>query len=591
MNTFLLTVTFDPDGVTPPPTDKDVLFADNFFILTARNMHPMPRLHRLGKRLVVLCGHPAIQDRIHDSGVIRHLQENPEPADFARSLNGSFLILLYDSRTPELRVITDRFASRAFYYRLQGKRLLGSTSFKDLFTRIDKPQLIPAHFFEFLYFRRLFGEKTYEKESRFLPFASVLSMGNGEIRRYWHPTFTKTTLSLEGFAKDLAERLRNSVALYQSDERQYGLMLSGGLDSRAILAGTMGKIVCFTNCPQRNNEFEVAAELTRIAQVPHHFISRPVQYLNDRVDDAVFVAGGMTNYTEAQFAGYGREILPSANAIFLGLALDIMFCGHYLPKAPLRLLGTETCAFRLHGLDRDLAGQFLNTISYRIKTSDPWEIVRPERRADLLAHLRHSVEERLTLGRGFGAEGYDLWEFMHLHNFARHYSFQMAFSLHSYVDYRVPSMENNLYDLCLAMPVDYKYNWRAYQLAIRHLNPKMMQVRNANHNIRADLPLWQATALRWGRAAANRLLGPRLRSMPRNEDRSWPPARDSIDMNPTIQDLVRALPNSEFLTALGLFDMERIRSLVEEHFAGQRDHCALLNGLLTIDRFFSSPGS
>ncbi|MBF0176830.1 MAG: hypothetical protein HQL63_08290 [Magnetococcales bacterium] len=596
MSRFLLAVTFDPAGIalpptTPPPTEKDAVYADAFLHVTAVNMHPMPRVHRLGKRVVVLCGHPAFQGRIHDAGALRHLQDNPDPLDFARGLNGSFLILLYDPRVPELKIMTDRFASRPFYYRVQGKRLLGSSSFTELFARIEKPVLAPSAFFEFLYFRRLFGEKTYETESRFLPFASVLSAGDGSIRRYWHPTFTKSTLTLEKFATELSHRLRQSVALYQSDERQYGLMLSGGLDSRAILAATMGKIVCFTNCPQRNNEYEVAAELTGIAGVPHHFIPRPVQYLNNRIDDAVYISGGMTNHTEAQFAGYEQDILPAAHAVFLGLALDIMFCGHYLPKAPWRILGTESCAFRLRGIDQDLAGQFMNSISYRLKTSDPWSIVRPERQQELRDKLRHSVEERLKLGRGFGAEGYDQWEFMHLHNFARHYSFQMAFSLHSYVDYRIPAMENDLYDLCLAMPVDYKVNWRAYQMAIRQLNPKMMRVRNANHNLPADLSLWYATAMRWGRGAANRLFGPRWRSMPRNDDRSWPAARDSIDMNPNIQDMVRALPDSEPLAALGLFEMDRVRTMVGEHMTGQRDHCGLLNGLLTINRFLLAPGS
>ncbi|MBF0625900.1 MAG: hypothetical protein HQL82_13960 [Magnetococcales bacterium] len=588
MKRFFLTVTFTPDGVAVPAAPGPVLFESGPLRVTGDNLHPPVRRLRTSRGELLVLGHPVVGRTIDDDAVGRHLESSNDPATFAAGLNGSYLLLWYDPTRQSLTILTDRFASRAFYYWKQGATLVGSTSCMDLSGRIPDPQWVPEAFFEFLYFRRLFGDKTFAAGIRFLEFATVLDAASGARQRYWTPSFAKLDLGLDDFARELARRLRNSVALYQSDGRRHGLMLSGGLDSRAILAAAASPLVCFTNCPVENNEFEVAGELTRRIGTPHHFLARPADYLNDKVDDAVFLSGGMTSYTEAQFGGYEAVITPQAQAVFLGLGLDIFFCGHYLPKSPLRLWGRETCSFRMHPCGADLAQQFMSSVTYRLKSSDPWSIVQDRRRAALQDALRATVEERMALGRTLGAEGYDLWEFMHLHNFARHYSFQMAFSMQGYVDYRIPAMENDLYALCLAMPLAHKYNWRAYQLAIRALNPELARVRNANNNIRADLSLGWSTVVRWQRALANRVVGPRFRSMPRGEDRSWPAPRASIDGNPAIRDMVEALATSERLDSLGLFDMERVRAVVEDHLANRRDHAIFLNLLVTMDRFLLS---
>ncbi|MBF0153090.1 MAG: hypothetical protein HQL64_05040 [Magnetococcales bacterium] len=590
MNQSLLTVTFDPEGGIPASTEKDVIYADARLCLTAQNMHPMPRLHHLGRRIAVLCGHPAIQGRIQDTPVIHHLLETHDPIEFARGLNGSFLLFLYDPRIPELHILTDRFASRAFYYRIEGKRLLGSSSFKDLFAKIANPGITPESFFEYLCFGRLFGEKSYEKDTRFLQSASVLTLGEGTLRRYWHPVFTKATASLERMAMDLAQQLRQSVALYQSDERQYGLMLSGGLQSRAILAATIGKIVCLTHGPQHTDDFKAAAALTQMASLPHHRVSLPIRHLIDAEHEGLSMPGGIDQGIAASNANPGQDILPFAQVVVLGTALDTLFCGSGLPKVPWRFLGTESSLFRLQAIEKDMAGQYMNFFRDRLCGADPWILVRPDQQRHLRLFLRNSIEERLTMGLRFGAEGHDLWEFMQLHDFARHDALQRAFSLYNHVDCRLPALENDLFDLCLAMPVAYKYNGQVLQEAIRYLQPKMLRIPNADNNLRADLPPRYAAALFWGRRMVDRLSGSPLRGRPTLEGghiRSL--ASEWHGLDPAIQDSLQRLPTSEPLAGLGFFAMERVRILVDEHLSGQRNHAGLLRGLLAIDRFFHDP--
>jgi len=588
MKTFCLSVTFSAAGGLGAEAGAD--FGDGYLRLESRGsrwrvVRPEPG------RLVALWGAAALDGRIDDARVAAHLCRARDIGAAARDLNGSLLAVIYDTDRHRLSIVNDRFGARPFFYTAEGGIFRGATSFKQLFDAAgggQSPGLDPAAMFEFLYFRRVFGTKTYDRAIRFLPYASVLTLGEGEgvprHVRYWRPRFEKSGLGVHEFSDQLAEAIRDSVALYTSDARRFGLMLSGGLDARAILAASSKPPVCFTNTPVKNNEWAVAAELAAIAGAQHVYVPRPERFLDGVVDGSVYLSGGMTIYGEAQFANYEAAIAPRADAVMLGLALDIMFCGHYLPKSHPTVLGRPAWHFELRPLGADLAKDFIETVSYRLKTSDPFSVVRPEKRRPLADHLRATVEEVMAEGRDCGARDYDLWEFMHLHNFARHYSLLMAASIEPYAEARIPAMENRLYELVCAMPVGFKTNWHAYLRALTRLSPAMMAVRNANTNIAARYPLPLQSWIKFARAAANRALGTRFAAAPAWWDRSWPEPRQSIAANPGIRAAVAALPDSERLAALGLFEPRAIRAAVEDHMAGRHDHAVLLNLLLTLER-------
>jgi asparagine synthetase B (glutamine-hydrolysing) len=396
---------------------------------------------------------------------------------------------------------------------------------------------------------------------------------------------TASTVPLPEYAAQVAAALRHAVAMYRSDQPRDGLLLSGGLDARAVLAASAPPPpVCLTTAPRHNNEVAIAHALARCVGAVHHFMPRPERLLDQLVEPAIFL-GGMTVYNEMQFGNYSALIPPGTEMLMMGLALDILLCGHYLPKQPLRVLGRDGYLFRLQPLEHDLAGQFIRSVSYRMKGVDPFTLLKPQRRNAMQEALRSTVAQQMAIGRGHGLDGYDLWESMHLRDFARHYSFLMVASVRCYADCRIPALSNQLYDLALGMPLGYKVNWHAYQQAITQLNPAMMDVRNSNTNIRAATPLWRQSLIRWSRGLANRIPGVHLPRPPSDTDRSWPAVRQSIDVNPTIQDYVSQLASSPCLDALDLFDMDRIGQLVAAHRAGTRDYSVCLNVLVTLDRF------
>lgn len=539
---------------------------------------------------VISWGAPGVSQKIISVSELYRMLRSDGVAGTAKRLDGSFLICFFDRATESLHVITDRSGSLPFFYSVVDGNFVGSSSFKHLFDQQDGiagPQFDPWAVAEFFYFRRVFGGRSYSKAIHYLEYGRILtySLRGLTIESYWKISGEKLSGTHDALADELAEALRESMRFQMSDGRRYGLMLSGGLDARALLAASEVPPVCFTTTPHPNNELEVARELAEKAGATHFYLPRPEQLLNDAVDIAVFLGGGMTVFHEVQFMGYGANVRPHADVIFLGLALDIMFCGHYLPKSLVKVGGRNTWMFRLHDVPADMPGAFVESVSYRLKTSDPFRVIRSERRAEFRERLRATVEAEMDEARDLGLTGYDIWEYMHLHNLSRHYSMLMAQSVRTYSECRIPALTNRLQELCWGMRAQDKANWAVYQKAIRRISPRLMKVRNANTNIRADVPLWAQSAIKFAKSGLSKLLPfQRLRTSPAWWDRSWPEPRHSIAANPNVQHLVRSLHNSERLAALDIFDQSAIARIVSEHFSGGHDHTILLNLLVTIDR-------
>lgn len=570
--------------------DTGLLVDDVHLQVEAHNLHPTAHCANVGDKTLVIWGNPIVDDKVSSQAVVDLFGRHRKLDSFARDLNGSFLVFVYDRTAKTLSVINDRFASLAVYYRRDMRGLSLSTSFKSLLDdllRRDETDISAAAVFEFLYFRRLFGTHTYERSIQYLDSASVLTISAQDnalrVEKYWLPSFDQRHLTTASAARELAEALQASMSAHMSDDRQFGLMLSGGLDSRALLAAAPRPPICFTSGLTRNNEFNVAAELAATCGAEHIFMQRPDDMLNTVVDDSVWLAG-MQIYPEFQFAPFRDTVAPRANTIFLGLALDVFFAGLYQPKKPLRLGGRDTLMYQLQPLGEDLAGAFMNGVSYRLKTSNPWDIVKAEHKPRLTEALRTSVTTILDRAKDLGADRYGQWEYMHLHNFSRHYSFPMAASIRGWADCRIPALENRLFDLAFAVSPRDKANWAVLMRGIELCNPATMRIRNANTNISARRSLATQTTIHWSRAALNRVLRGRFRTLPPWWERSWPPARHAFEHNPRIRDLAAGLADSPALHRLRFLDTDRIRSLVAQQLDGSRDHSILINLLITLDR-------
>jgi len=575
------------------PSGEQRVFVEEF------GMHPGLRWLDHKEWRIGILGNPIAGSRRDDSTVLDAFINSGNIKEFARKLNGSFLILLYQCETKCLYIVNDRFASLALFYSMDATTFHASMFLSDLISMRRKAGLSISFdsgaIFEFVSMRRLFGEHTYETHCLFLASASILTLTPGDrvahVEKYWTADFTRQAPCGYELIDAIAEALEKTVNLHMSDQgsRRYALFLSGGLDARAVLAASVGNshvpLASITTCMQKNNEFYVAEEAAHAIGSDHYYIPRPADLYEGRLDTAVRLCSGMHSFVECQFLGYGSLLPASFDTLMTGLALDVFLGGLYLPKDPVRWFGRQTLHYQLRPIVGDFIHDFIHGVSYRMKTLNPFMLLRNDRRSEMEESLRESLGSIVQRGKELGATGYDLWEYMHYHNFSRHYSFPMMTSIRTWADCRSPGLENDVFDLAISMSAEQKVNATPYIRAVSRLNTRLMKIRNANTNLPAWMPL---PAQSWVKAIlmiGNRLFGTKYPQSPGWQDRSWPKVSVSLSASEEISRVIHGLANSPDLEALDIFDMAVIRRIVNEHEMGLADHGAALAVLLTLVRF------
>jgi asparagine synthetase B (glutamine-hydrolysing) len=557
--------------------------------VTAEGLHPAPRRHKAAGRECLLLGHPIVEGRRDDAAVMRLFNSSQDLESFARALDGNFLLIVHSLADKSLHIISDRFSAFAFYWSDRGNgRIAGSLSLVELVRHLGGAKPDENAFAQFLHFRRVFGETTADSRCQFLTSAGILSNGPGgtHVRKYWEADYTAPRLRGAQASDAIAAALRRTMSAHMEDSstRRYALFLSGGLDSRALLAGSVDRPFCVTTCARFNNEAEVAQEVAKAARAGFEFVPRPAMPYDGHIADAVYYGGGQHIVSEAHFLGYQAHIKQPADCFFLGLGLDVFLGGLYLAKKPARWLGREALHYKLQSLPRDVVSAFFSGVKYRLASSDPWQVVAPSARERLQDGIRHSINEIAARGRALGADGHDLWEYLHLHNFGRHYSFLMIQSLRHWVECRAPALCNDLLDIAIRLPAPEKVNSSAYLGALRQLAPELMKIRSANTNIRAGLPFRRQSAIRAGSKIIN-ALGGHFRVSPAAQERSWPRPASTLKSSSQLTAAVDALPNSEYLAGSGMFEMDAIRRHISDHAEGRHDHSVLLLVLVTMNEF------
>jgi asparagine synthase (glutamine-hydrolysing) len=512
------------------------------------------------------------------------------PAAFAGALNGEFVILA--ERGPETIVINDRFAALPIFYSLNGNQLILAFQYRALWTWLDHHSMLRpdrASFFEMFHFQRLFGDKTLDQVSKTLEPATVLRFdartGPTKCQRYWWPVFDKRQLDANSFAEELAHTIAESIRRKTSDGGRYGLLLSGGMDSRAVLAGfdTDSKPVCYTVGATRNNEYEVANELATTVGARHVFLPRSGDHYGQIVASAVEAGGAMFSFQHGHFCGLNLDGDDRADVLLHGHGLDYMFQGLYLPSTRLNVLGRPTQAYRLRRLGTNLTRDYLDTAKYRLKGIDTYSVLKRKLRKESRDWLQASIDETLQPVRAIVDEPYDLWDYLNVGSPSRHYTYLNLLSADLITEQRTVAFDNDIFDLYFAIPARIRLGTRLLSKAIQVLDPALLRIRNANTNLDPDLSPVKLTLASWRRGLLRRLsLGKRNSRYPAPADRSWPDT----------QDLVRTSPRlTERMFSLDLFDPDRVTDLVESYDSGDPNPGPALLTLITIDEFLSVSGS
>jgi asparagine synthase (glutamine-hydrolysing) len=189
-----------------------------------------------------------------DTEVIVHLYEE-YGVDCLSMLRGMFAFALWDDRTKVLFCARDRVGIKPFYYADTGRAFLFGSEIKALLAdpELDR-EVNRAAIDMFLTFTYLPGTETLFARVHKLEPGHYLLVRDGRIlrRQYWDLGFVAPahTLSFDEAAEALATLLRRTVKEHMVSDVPVGVLLSGGVDSTAILScaveNTSKRIQTFT---------------------------------------------------------------------------------------------------------------------------------------------------------------------------------------------------------------------------------------------------------------------------------------------------------------------------------------------------------
>jgi asparagine synthase (glutamine-hydrolysing) len=175
-----------------------------------------------------------------DTEVIVHLYEELGPQCLEK-LRGMFAFAIWDENAKSLFLARDRVGIKPLYYALTDKTIVFASEIKAILADpAIRRNLAPEIIDRFLTFLYVPGEETLLKGiSKLAPGHYLLAKdGKTEIRQYWDLRFQKPAerLSLKDAENELSNLLAESVELHMIADVPVGVLLSGGVDSTAVLS-------------------------------------------------------------------------------------------------------------------------------------------------------------------------------------------------------------------------------------------------------------------------------------------------------------------------------------------------------------------
>ncbi|OQY93916.1 MAG: hypothetical protein B6D39_02320 [Anaerolineae bacterium UTCFX2] len=255
--------------------------------------------------------------------------------DFANRLNGAFVLAIWDARQRKLLITNDRLGLYPLYYAQTAQGFSFASGVRALLADPALPRRPDrVGIAQFLTFDHLLDDHTLLDSAKLLPQASLLTLQDGrlQIRPYWKLQYTEQheLRDIEQEVERLNHLLEQAVRRQTRDDLPKGLLLSGGLDSRMLLAELAetlpaGQLDTFTWGIPGCDDCRAARELAAIAKARHHFYKLGPEWLAEKAEEAVRLTDGLGNVINLHAIAAAPQEGAISRVLFKGFLGDAMF--------------------------------------------------------------------------------------------------------------------------------------------------------------------------------------------------------------------------------------------------------------------------
>lgn len=193
-----------------------------------------------------------------DTEVIIHAYEE-YGEDCLLRFRGMFAFAIWDAKKRKLFLARDRIGIKPLYYCVTGESFIFASEMKAILcNETVRREVDPRIIDRFLTYYYVPGEKTLIKGIYKVPTGHYLTFKDGRLekKQYWDLEFPEEQklLDLEKAKGHLMELLRETIRLHMISDVPVGILLSGGVDSSALLS------LCVSETNKRISTFTIGFE-------------------------------------------------------------------------------------------------------------------------------------------------------------------------------------------------------------------------------------------------------------------------------------------------------------------------------------------
>ncbi|MFY9910133.1 MAG: asparagine synthase-related protein [Candidatus Sulfotelmatobacter sp.] len=278
------------------------------------------------------------------SSYLVHLAE--ESPSFPAGLNGRFHGLLVDHNRGTAMLFNDRYGMHRIYYHESRDVFYFASEAKGILAVCPELRKMDSRGMgEFVACGAVLENRTLFEGIHVLPPASAWVFRDGSLERkstYFQPSEweQQEKLDAESYYSELQEVFTRNLPRYFNGHQRIGMSLTGGLDTRMILASRKpdpGSLPCYTfgSMFRENQDVRVARRVAAACNQPHEVITAGPEFLS-------------------QFSHYAeRAVYLTDGCVDVGRAPDLYLNEKVRQIAPLRMTGNYggeilrgVCAFK-----------------------------------------------------------------------------------------------------------------------------------------------------------------------------------------------------------------------------------------------------
>jgi asparagine synthase (glutamine-hydrolysing) len=263
--------------------------------------------------------------------------------DFVTALNGNFALVIHDRSENTVSFVTDRFATRPIYYaRPTDDAFVVSSHAQSIpLHPALEPAFEPSYLYEYLELRRVLGVKTPIKGVEELPPASVVTIDLDDLTMettcYWMPSHDPIDKPFSYYVDQFVETIQQVLSEWTRDDLSYGLLLSGGSDSRLGLAAIDQPVTAFHNADWMSREAKIARRTACTTGDTFELLERDSSYDARLLERAPQLSNFSGWFDQAYFLGFEDQIDREVDVLLSGLYADMLFSGGPLVSRMLSL--------------------------------------------------------------------------------------------------------------------------------------------------------------------------------------------------------------------------------------------------------------